>query len=89
MDVVGGHWLEALEDHVAGSSRLAEEVSSFLCCVYKGEERLECLPRARAGQPGGGQEQEEDQLTCLSNRIYDIALNLKTLKNKKRPLKEP
>ena len=89
VDVVGGHWLEALEDHVAGSSRLAEEVSSFLCCVYKGEERLECLPRARAGQPGGGQEQEEDQLTCLSNRIYDIALNLKTLKNKKRPLKEP
>ena len=34
-------------------------------------------------------QQEEDQLTCLSNRIYDIALNLKTLKNKKRPLKEP
>jgi hypothetical protein len=84
VEVAEGHWLKALEEHVAGSS-LAQEVSSFLCCVYPGAARLECLPRARAGsRPPAQGEDEEDQLTCLTNRIYDIALNLKTLKAQKK-----
>ncbi len=86
LEVAEGHWLKALEEHVADSSRLSEEVSSFLCCVYQSAKRLECQPRARAGGPGRRVEVagEEDQLTCLSNRIYDIALNLKTLQAKKK-----
>jgi hypothetical protein len=83
VDVVGGHWLEALEEHVV-KNKLSDEAQSFLCCLYQDQERLECLPRT--GYRGQHQqEEEEDQLTCLSNRVYDIALNLKILKNKKKP----
>ena len=68
LEVVGGNWLAALEEHVR---RREDKVLGpyFYCCVSPDSERLECVPhrtRAVSSQPS---------LQCGSQYKYDISLS--------------